>query len=572
MLTVVLLQILAALSGGSLASTAAPAATAAVQYTLAPALSGDSLAALAVELRFVGDEDGETTLELPNAWGGRTALYDGLRDIEVAGQDAVLQAGDAPQRRTIRHAPGVPITVRYRVVQTWVGEPEFTGGNEYRPVIQPRYFHVVGEAMFAHPGRAMETPATFTWAGAPRGWTFASDLEHAGMGKRLRIGELMESITVGGDFRVTRRGPLRVAIRGAWSFTDRDFVSRLEPILRSHYRFWGERAQPFLVTVLPIRGPEGQRSTGGTGREDAFAIMSTANVEEAALTRVLAHEHLHSWIPRALGSMPLRDEASDYWLSEGFTDFYTNRLLLRDGLWTLERFTEAANEVLRAYATSSVRTAPNARVVSDFWTDPEVRQLPYQRGFLLAMLWDQRLRRATNGARDLDDVVLAMKAESRARPGRPPLAATLLREHMARAGLDVAADIARHIDAGEAILWPGDLFGAGASLTTEDLPVFERGFDAAKTSANGSVVTGLVPGSPAHRAGLRDGMKILKRESGVTGDSRVPLRYRVLDGDAERVIEFRPEGRERITLQEVKLAPAMDGAGRRALEARWSGR
>ena len=562
------LFLLVALSGGSLAASAHAATAAAVHFTLSPVLSGDSLSAMAVEIRFVGDEDGETVLELPNNWGGKTALYEGIRDLVVSGEGgATLVAGDARERRTIRHAPRAALTVRYRVVQLWAGEPAVTGGNEYRPVIQPGYFHLIGEAVFAHPGRPMVTPATFQWSGAPRGWTFASDIEHPTSGA-LRLGHLVESITVGGDFRVTRRGPLRVAIRGAWSFSDSAFVGRLEPIIASHRRFWGDPEQPFLVTMLPIRGPEGQRSTGGTGRNDAFALMSTPNVEEANLTRLLAHEHLHTWIPRRLGSMPEQDEASDYWLSEGFTDFYTLRLLLRDRLWTIEQFTGAVNEVLRAYASSSVRTAPNARIVSDFWKDPEVRQLPYQRGFLLAMLWDQRLRTTSLGARDLDDVMLAMKAEASAASGRPPRATMRLAEHMRRAGLDVHADIERHIVNGEAILWPADLLGPGAQVTTSEVAVFERGFDPVKTAENGNRVTSLDPAGPAYRAGLREGMTILRREAGTTGDSRVPIRYRVKDGESERLIEFRPEGRERLTLQELTLAPTTDDG----LAARASGR
>ena len=62
-------------------------------------------------------------------------------------------------------------------------------------------------------------------------------------------------------------------------------------------------------------------------------------------------------------------------------------------------------------------------------------------------------------------------------------------------------------------------------------------------------------------------LAFLKRESGQPGDSRVPFRYRVMDGATQRVIEFRPEGRARITL---KLAPALDAAGRQALAARLS--
>ena len=108
-----------------------------------------------------------------------------------------------------------------------------------------------------------------------------------------------ESVIVGGDFRVVKAGLLRVAIRGAWPFSDADFTKRLEPIIASHHKFWGDPPEPFLVTVLPLLAPPGHRSIGGTGLGDAFAFFATTNADERNLTRILAHEHLHSWIPRA---------------------------------------------------------------------------------------------------------------------------------------------------------------------------------------------------------------------------------------------------------------------------------
>jgi predicted metalloprotease with PDZ domain len=77
--------------------------------------------------------------------------------------------------------------------------------------------------------------------------------------------------------------------------------------------------------------------------------------------------------------------------------------------------------------------------------------------------------------------------------------------------------------------------------------------------------------SPGYRAGLRNGMKILKRESGKTGDSRVPLSYRVLDNGVERVIRYQPEGEKRVTLQEFTLKASMTDAERRECVARVGG-
>jgi len=553
-----------------LGTLAGAAAEPPIRYTVTPILERDSLAALAIEVRFTGEADGETQLELPDTWGGESELYRGIRDLTIAGGHATLADGDRPAARTIRHAPGAALTVRYRVVQFWEGAPTIRGRNEYRPVIQPGYFHVIGHAVFVRPAAGNSAPATFELKGLPPGWRFASDLEHQHADRPLMLGDVFQSIMVGGDYRVVTRGKLRVAFIGTWRFQDQAFIDRLQPIVASHQRFFGDPDEPFLVTVLPLKGSEGQISIGGTGLDDAFAFFASANAADSTLTRTLAHEHLHTWIPRRIGRMPMRDEASDYWLSEGFTDFYTFRLLVRAGFWSVDQYAAEASDALRTYATSSVRTAPNARVVAEFWKSPEMQKVPYQRGFLLASLWDARLQAATKGARDLDDVILAMRADARA-DTHTMMASHLFAKHMGRFGVDVTDDIARYIERGEAIVLPADLYGPGARIVTTEMPEFSRGFDIEKTSASGNVVTGLDPDSPAYRAGLRDGMKILARTSGRTGDSRVPLTYRVQDGDAERVITYAPEGRRRVTLQELVLDPALDEDGRRALAKRLGG-
>jgi predicted metalloprotease with PDZ domain len=566
-----------ALAVGLLFATMASAsADDAVRYALSPVVTKGKLEALAIEVRFRGDADGETIVRLPNEWGGKRELYQGVRDLKIDGAGVAVEV-PAPDKRIVRHRPGAELRLRYRAVQYWPGVPAVTGDNEYRPVVQPGYFHVLGNAIFVTPDNADDNfAASFAVQGLPRGWSFASDLEHGAMGRRLTLGDILESVLVGGDFRVLKRGLVRVAIRGTWSFTDDEFVGRLQPIIASHHQFWGDGDEPYLVTVLPLETKPGSRSLGGTGRSDAFAFFATDNAEGVALNRILAHEHLHTWIPRRIGSMPEpengdeRNEARDYWLSEGFTDFYTARLLLRDGIWSLEEYGGELNTLLFEYGNSPVRTAPNSRIVADFWNDPNVGKLPYHRGQLLATVWDYKVRAATKGARDLDDVVLAMKARA-AGLAKPPLASQLFVEEMKRAGVDVGEDMARFVEKGEAVLLPGDVFAPCGTLATLNLPAFDRGFDPQKTAEDGNKIAGLREDSSAYRAGLRNGMQIVKRESGKPGDARVPLSYRVLDNGVERVITYQPEGAKRVTLQEFTLKAGMLENERKACVARLGG-
>jgi predicted metalloprotease with PDZ domain len=269
--------------------------------------------------------------------------------------------------------------------------------------------------------------------------------------------------------------------------------------------------------------------------------------------------------------MPEKDEASAYWFSEGFADFQTYRSLLRSGVWSLDDFVTMLNEKLAAYAASPAREAPNSRIVSEYWTDAAVKDLPYQRGMLLALIWDARLRQASGGRHDLDDVLLAMSDAMRGAEA-PPLATELFAATYRRlSGMDLAADYGRLVEKGEAVLLPADLFGTCAEVRTETLPAFDRGYDPDATSAAGNVVTGLRTDAPAYAAGLREGMKIVKREAGQPGDSRVEYVLRVSDGGAERLIRFMPIGKGEVTRQTVVLAPGLDGAARAACARSMSG-
>lgn len=550
-----------------------------VAYTLSAAFApGDTLPTVTVRLDFAGETDGETILTLPDAWGGESELWRGIGGLRVSGDSARAESGANPAQRVLRHAAGAALAVTYDVHQDWPGVPEANGRNQYRPTLQPAYVHLIGNTLFAHPAMDFGRPAVFTRGVLPPGWSFASDLEHGGSDRALTVGDVLESVVVAGDFRVVTRGAkageLRVAIRGRWSFSDDDFADRVERIVRSHRAFWGDPDEPFLVTVLPLAAAAGSSSLGGTGRADAFAFFATDNAQEYTLNRVLAHEHLHTWIPRRIGRMPETDEAEDYWLSEGFTDFYTFRLLLKDAIWTLDDYLEAVNEVLSRYAQSPVRTVPNRTIVSDFWKGPEIGDLPYQRGFLLATLWDERLRRASNGAVDLDDVMLSLRRDFRAIPAgdKPVRAVDALMATLRKYGVDATSDLERHVTAGEPILLPDGLLGAAGRLMTEELPEFSRGFDPAATTAAGGVVTGTDPEGPAFAAGMRDGMKIVKREAGEPGNPTVELVYRVLDGATERVFRYLPHGRRRFLTQRLVPPPAGDAAGRGQLAERLAGR
>jgi predicted metalloprotease with PDZ domain len=551
------------LAGAIAASSAAIAKAPEVQYTLEPIFAGGVLTGVGVTVEFRGEQDGETIFELPDDWGGQSKLYGALTGLAFKG--AAARDGDAPHKKILKHKPRARVTASYVLKQERKGEPDASVDDNYRPYIQPGYLHLIGWASFAHPAYDLRNvSAALRIKGLPAGWSFASDTEHRSGKRAGTLHAMLESVTVAGDFHVMApkngKAPgLRVAIRGdKWKFDRQAFADRVAAVLSEERAFWGDPDEPYLVTLLPLSSPDaGWSSIGGTGLSDAFAMFSTEEARDTGLTYVLAHEAMHTWIPRRLGKLG-EPEARDYWLSEGFTDFYTYRVLARSGLWSPHDFAEMFNEMLVKYSLSPERAKPNQRIADAYWTDPLVQKLPYQRGMVFALLLEQQILKSSGGKKDFDDVVLAMRRKFG--DGETPIAAEASFRETARAlGLDADALLERHIFQGEPILLPADTFAACGGVTATKSPPFDRGFDFEKTMANGGVIVGVKPKHPAYAAGLRDGMTIIRREGGAPDDPTKEFVYRVKDRGVERVIRYMPHGEGLFDIQSLSLRDGLEG-------------
>lgn len=508
-------------------------------YVLRPVFDEAGLHAISVALTFQGDEDGETLLRLPSDWGGETELWTALRGLAVDGAEIAI--GDAPYLRVLSHEPSAVLTVRYEVIQDWEGTPGVQERNPYRPVIQPDYLHVIGWTALAYPNDADQTATTarLRIADVPAAWSSITDAEHPAADT---LAELQASVWVAGDFRVLERdvldAPLRVAFRGELDFDDEAFFEDLAGIIEANHEFWGDAAEEYLVTVLPLTVEPGRSSMGGTGLGDAFAFFISPDIERDMILRVLAHEHLHTWIPLRVGGLSGDDEALDYWFSEGFTDFYTWRIGVRSGRLDRPAAIEALNRVLERNALSPARNAPNSVINEAFWSDQAVGQLPYDRGMLAALRWDRRIRAETDGRYDIDDVMHALHARWR-EAGQGADAPSGARQFVdvvrETTGVDLSEDYEATIERGEDPLWPIDLIASCGVFSAPSQPVFARGFEGETTEDGGYRVTAVDEDGPAWPAGLRPGMALdFSRSSGQRGDVSQPYVLQVVDGPAVR--------------------------------------
>ena len=548
-------------------SLAAQAENELVSYRVTPEMNGGVVSALDVEVALDADHSGRTVVDLPDTAVGQHELWRFISDFSARGA-SVQDAG--PAKRVLTSAPGARITLRYRVHSAYDRDPSGDDGNPYKgAVIRPTWFSSLGDFIFISPEKRDHAPASFQWGDLPKGWVAASDLDGGGP---LTVSDVGNSVMEGGSdvsllHRNLQGGQLRVAIRGAWPFPDGRLANDIATVVDAQRHFWGNAGGPYFVAAIPLATGAGI-SVGGTGRYEGFALYGTGNADEPMLRRLLAHEHTHNWIPHQQGRMPDGpQEPSAYWYSEGMTDFYTDRTLLRSGVWSLTDFIGHMNEMMRDYDVSPVRTVPNSQIVSDFWKGGDVEQLPYQRGYLLAFIWDARIRAASHGRFNLDDVMFAMRDRYMAAASelKPDVVLSFEQEADKVGHINVAGDIERFAIQGAPINLPEDLFGHCATVRTVTVPNFDPGFDLRASAAKGAFA-GVDPNGPAYRAGLRDGMKRLQRLGGEPGDSRVEIRYRVLAlSGKEQLISYRPEGKSTITFQQIELKSGGDAKACAAL-------
>lgn len=520
---------------------------------------------LDVEVSFRGDADGETRLDLPDDWASAKDVWRYVYGLQVKGAEVVE---DGPAARRLRHRPNAPITVRYRVQTAYDADPAGADGNPYKgPLIRPDWMSLMGEFVFAAPGGRDDMPATFRWGRLPKGWRAASDLEHERMGRPMTVNDVGGSITVGGTRltlieRPVTGGILRFAAPNGAPFEMTPFADDLAAIASGQRAYWNDLREPYFVAFVPLTPRPQGSSSGGTGRGDAFVLYGTPNADPQRMRWTIGHEHIHSWMPKRVARRPADPEAGVYWISEGFTEFLTGRTLARTGFATPAQAVAYWAGRSAEYEASPLKTAPNARVISDFWSDRNAQRLPYQRGMLLALKWDEEIRRKTGGKADLDDVVLRMRDHVREFPPDqgPDIVTGLISAAWVVAGLDLRPDIARYAEGGAYVDLPEQLFDGCVDARVTVAPAFDSGFDHA-ASFQAKVAKGVRRGGPAWASGLRDGMLIdgIDLAPGDT-NREVVLKVRAADGRGQpKTLRYWPYGDKDVATRKLALAAGLEG-------------
>jgi predicted metalloprotease with PDZ domain len=326
--------------------------------------------------------------------------------------------------------------------------------------------------------------------------------------------------------------------------------SFVQKIVQAQRDFWNSYDFPYyFVAVLPS---DRRNVRGGEGRTNSFSLYLPKNLTTLYVEYDLylfAHESFHAWNPMRLGGY---ENDRLYWFGEGVTDYYALLLLLRAGLISLDEYVAVQNSWIKAYYTSPVRSLTVDEIVQKRRTDWDAGQLFYKKGYLLANHLDFTIRSKSNRQHSLDDVMRSLLRSSK--PGielSERRIADALRPYLQEQG---ASDIEKYMNRGELV--PVDnSFGGCATVEDTEYRSFDAGFDMG-TWTKSRVFSGVVPGSNAHRAGLRDGQKWVS--GGMVKDDPTSLvKFTVIEGDTQKAVEFYPASTEAIRLPRFKLKPGL---------------
>jgi len=276
---------------------------------------------------------------------------------------------------------------------------------------------------------------------------------------------------------------------------------------------------------------------GGVGLQDSFVGTFDTGLDVDDFRLTLAHEMFHTRSPYIVNPPGLASQ----WFPEGLAVFYQRVLPRRFGMLDAQGFIDDVNFYAGRYFTNVLGDAPYAQVPLRFWEDTRIRTIPYDRGSFYFVVLDHSLRRASGGRRSLDDLMLEMRRRENA--GAKLSMADW--EALLRAELgEPAVQKFRGMLAGEWQVPESDAFGPCFRRTSVKLRRYELGFEPKVLTEQPRIVRGLVAGSAAERAGLRNGDEILRPvgQDGIQGDQQRELELQLRRDGKDWVLRYLPRG------------------------------
>jgi rhamnogalacturonan endolyase len=456
------------------------------------------------------------------------AVIDGMGPVRL---ESRTPAG-ALQWHATRAVKG-ELTVKYRVPVENV--PLTQGGPPLSPRIDGDGFSSVGNMFLISPQIQTAYRIAIQWDLSAMGAGAAAVSSYGDGDVELPAGpvaRLNHSLFMAGHLKREPQGKVMSGFSSAWlgepPFDPRPAMQWTGKLHAWMSRFFRDETEPPYRVFLRFNP---MNAGGGTALTHSFIVTYGAGVTGDSLKGTLGHEMTHTWTANGLGK----------WYSEGNAVYYQALLPWRAGMLTPAQFLEDLNKTASRYYTNALNDTPDDQIEPRFWEDSRIRVLPYDRGGLYFAVLNGKIGRASAGKRSIDDLIRA--TIERSRTGQPVTEAVwldMLRREIGEEGPAVH----RAMLAGGLMLPESGDYGPCFRRTTKKIRRFEPGFDSRSLIGAEKTVHGLLPGSEAAKAGLRDGdvVSYSVAMDSLQGDPNRMLTLQVTRGGKTFPVTYLPRG------------------------------
>ncbi|MGH7617921.1 MAG: M61 family metallopeptidase, partial [Gemmatimonadaceae bacterium] len=298
--------------------------------------------------------------------------------------------------------------------------------------------------------------------------------------------ELVDSPIIAGPnlrFRSFTAGKARHTIVDGGNMASWDSDRAAKDIARfvdEDRRFWGTLPYDHYVFLNLFR-----RGGGGLEHKNSTMLTSSARSSTPAAylgwLNFVSHEYFHAMNVKRLRPIELgpfdyegAPKTPSLWISEGLTTYYGDLMVARAGLADQAQYLDAMSALIGQLQATPGRLVQTLSASSlDVWNsensavgmDRATTVSYYTKGPIVGFLLDARIRRATGGRKNLDDVMRAAYARYGGAHGFTPEQFRAVASSVAGTNLDAwfrrALDSTDELDYDEALAWFGLRFRGG---------------------------------------------------------------------------------------------------------------
>lgn len=290
------------------------------------------------------------------------------------------------------------------------------------------------------------------------------------------------------------------------------------------------RGKKLFAVLSELKSDHGSTSIDGLALTDMLWVQATTNQSPEEISLFLTHEILHTWLPNMF-SNGNSVEADLQFFSEGFVEYMSLLVAMQEGIITRKKFNQKINQAVINLKHSEFAYMTMSKWLENYDRPPAwlgnrdlIYKVPYHKGMLLALKWDEELKQK---GRTLFSVINRMLRDE------VNLSVKNIEQTFSESGIaDALGDVTDYIynNQGPADFQSRYLHCQGT--TTRPINVYYLGFE----NEDGKPISDIDKMSNAYLAGLREGMVIAFSQFAY-GNPTIEVTLKTTDG---HIFKFMP--------------------------------